>query len=363
MDLPVVRLSGTAHQQGIEHGRVLKDRIAHNLELYFKRFEDEGGLPRAKVLERASAIGRAMEDQCPGYCRTMIGVAEGAGFDIIEITALNARYEILYDLYAAGASQDGCTAFAILPERIGDGHALLGQNWDWIPDVAGAVLHVQEEGSPERLCFTEAGIVGGKIGLNACGIGLAINGLHSTADDWSRLCRPFHVRCRDVLRAEDINTAMAAVTDGGRSCSANFLIADAEGRAVDIETAPNSVRVIHPENGCLSHTNHFLDPSALGVTEPVVDRPLSSEDRLSRIRELLGVGTVISRDELEGDLRDHEGRPYSICRHVDPEGDAAEQMRTVTSIVMDLTELTFAYTNGPPCRAAIEELRLAAVGR
>ncbi len=48
------------------------------------------------------------------------------------------------------------------------------------------------------LSFTEAGIFGGKIGLNSAGLGLTVNGLTTTDDDWSRLSKPFHVRCYEI---------------------------------------------------------------------------------------------------------------------------------------------------------------------
>src|SRR5207248_6340613 len=163
---------------------------------------------------------------------------------------------------------DGCTSFGVLPEAAANGHLLLGENWDWIPEVLGAVLHTREPDGLETLSFTEAGIVGGKIGLNSSGLGLAINGLLSTADDWSRLQSPFHLRCFDILRQRSFEAAKAIVTSTPRACSTNFLIAQTPDHVVDVEAAPESVRELGAIGGCAVHANHFLDPEQLEVVEP-----------------------------------------------------------------------------------------------
>lgn len=75
----------------------------------------------------------------------------------------------------------------------------MGQEWDWFPEIQGAVLHLRELGGSEPLYFTEAGILGGKIGLNARGVGLCINGMVSAHDDWARLGEPFHLRTFNAL--------------------------------------------------------------------------------------------------------------------------------------------------------------------
>ena len=69
-------------------------------------------------------------------------MAAGSGHDLLDLLVLNLRYELLYYQYGVCAigGADGCTAFAVLPAASANGHLLLGQNWDWIPEVKGAVL-------------------------------------------------------------------------------------------------------------------------------------------------------------------------------------------------------------------------------
>ena len=58
--LPVVQLSGSPAAQGRIHGEAARS-IAHNLDVYFDRFERGGRLPRAEVLARAKAYWPAMQ--------------------------------------------------------------------------------------------------------------------------------------------------------------------------------------------------------------------------------------------------------------------------------------------------------------
>src|SRR5207245_10236706 len=115
--------------------------------------------------------------------------------------------------------------------------------------------------------FTEAGIVGGKIGMNSAGLGLVINGLLSSRDDWTRLRTPFHVRTWRILHSRTLCEAVRVITAAERACSANFLLGQANRRAevVDIEAASHAACTLAPADGLLSHTYHVLDTAALAL--------------------------------------------------------------------------------------------------
>ena len=348
MSLPIVRLKGTPFEQGLMHGEALKGAIQYNLSLYFKRFQEELHLPSVEVLASAQAYEGAIRQRSPDYYNTMKGVAAGSSTDLAEIIALNIRYELFY--YAYGVA-DGCTSFALAPERSDAHHLLIGQNWDWIPQVKGALLHAAYEDGLETLSFTEAGIVGGKIGLNSAQLGLAINGLTSTADDWQSFHTPFHVRCYNILRQRSFGAAVEVVTNEPRACSANFVIAQAPDKFVDIEASPNTLYRPSLEMGVAVHANHFVDPDAAGVVEPPNDehRPQSYE-RHTRLYNLLKGQPTFALEEVKTRLRDHRGYPNSVCRHPDERVSEYERYETVTSIVMDLNDLTMHISDGPPCQ-------------
>lgn len=350
MALPLVRLEGAPYEQGVMHGEALRERIVANLEIYFARFERELGLSRAETLGRAERYAAAVALQSPAYHDGMRGIADGSGLPFAAVAALNVRYELFYDRFVEKPVPDGCTAFALLPGATADGHLLVGENWDWIAGVRGAVVATAEPDGLRTLAFTEAGIFGGKIGLNSAGLGLAINGLTSRGDDWSRLRRPFHVRCYEILRRRDLDSAAAVVTGEERSCSANFLLAQAPDRVLNIETAPGSTLASGCVGGCLVHANHFVDAAALGIEERNVETNPHSQRRHARLAALLAAERPVTAARVQAALRDHEGHPYSVCFHIDPEEPPHEHYESVTSVIMDLHARTLAVTDGPPCQ-------------
>lgn len=359
--LPIVPVTGAAHAQGLTHGHALRAEIDHNLAVYFRRFNDEGRMSRRRVLERASVLWDRLAATSPDYAAGVRGIAEGAGQDVLAVAALNARYELMYAQFTlmalhAESAVDGCTSFALTPEATADGHTLIGQNWDWIPDVKGAVVVERQPDGFARAAFTEAGVFGGKIGFNSHGLGLAINGLTSQDDDWSRPAAMFHVRCWQILGERDLAAAVARVTNGPRACSGNFVVAragpsEAGGGAVAIEAAPTTTCRIAPDAaGRLVHTNHFFDPEGAGIAEtPNVQRD-ASLNRLRCLSASLAGRDAVTVDDVQAMLRDHAGYPYSVCRHPDPD-DPSGDYRTVTSVIMDLDARAMWITDGPPCEA------------
>ncbi len=352
MSLPLLQLEGTPFEQGVQHGEVLREQIAHNMAIYFERFAREVNLARPEVLARAERYGAAIASQSPAYAAGMRGIAASAGFSLPEVVALNVRYELFYDGFVEKPMADGCTAFALLPERTANGHLLIGENWDWIAGVQGVVLQTTEPDGLQTLSFSEAGIVGGKIGLNSAGLGLMINGLTSRDDDWARLKRPFHLRCYEILRARDFAAAAAIVTAEERACSTNFLIAQTPDQVVNIEAAPHTTGLTGCVGGCLVHANHFVDPAALGIAERSIEINQHSYWRHRRLDALLNSSAApISLADLQAALRDHDRHPYSVCFHIDYAEPPEEYYETLTSVIIDLHARALYITDGPPCSA------------
>jgi isopenicillin-N N-acyltransferase-like protein len=360
-DIPLCEVSGTPYEQGLTHGRLAKSQIDHNLEVYFWRFERESKLTRAEVLRRAELYLKNIEATAPGYVEGMKGIAEGAQREFREIVALNARYELIYSEASAQGKlpeSDGCTTFALLPEKTTNGHLILGENWDWIPNVEALLLKVHEPGRPEVLCFTEAGIFGGKIGLNSFGLGLVINGLNSNQDNWAQIQKPFHVRCWETLRSKRFEDAVSAVTSTPRACSANFLIGQTDQRVVNIEAAPSAHLALKPQEGYVAHTNHFLEPERLGILVPEVSKRPSTRSRYARVTKLLRESGRLDIPAAQKILTDHDDYPYSLCRHADESFPPEERYQSVVSVVMDLHEHRIDIAKGPPCRYRYRTLTL-----
>jgi len=358
MSLPHFIFSGTSYEQGLSHGEALKDSIEKNIDVYLNRFELEAGISKNKLIDNAGIYLAILREQSPEYVNGINGISKSSNLDLIEIAFLNLRYELLYDALGKRylkESVDGCTSFAILPEAAENNHLIMGQNWDWIPDVDCVLTTSMDVDGMQRLSFTEAGIFAGKPGMNSKGVGLAVNGMYSTLDDWARLQKPFHLRCYDVLRARSMDEALGNLTNTERSCTANFIVGHALQGVLDVELAPDKLRMIDPEDGIISHANHFDDPGVLGVSEPPNPRRYLSEFRQKRMEALLNEHRPLSVVEIQNILKDHKNEPQSLCRHRDKALPDPQHTITKTAMIMDLHEKKLWVTNGQPCKTKFEE--------
>ena len=213
MTIPSLTVGGDPRERGLAHGRAFAGQIADNVTTYLTRFA-ASGLDRDAAYAEADQWLAAMRVQNADYAAEMSGIALGANQSEAAVALLNARYELAFTLFGKDAQRreelltvgpDGCTTFGLLPHVTADGHTWLGQNWDWLQGVHGRtlVLRVTRRNGPDFVCLTEAGIVGGKMGVNEYGIGLVENGLSSSHDGSNPYQKPFHMRCREVLKTED----------------------------------------------------------------------------------------------------------------------------------------------------------------
>ena len=362
MSLPHFMFSGTSYEQGLSHGEALKDSIEKNIGVYLNRFELEAGISKDKLIDNAGIYLAVLREQSPEYVNGINGISKSSNLDLIEIAFLNLRYELLYDALGKRYlenSVDGCTSFAILPEAAENNHLIMGQNWDWIPDVDCVLTTSIDVDGMQRLSFTEAGIFAGKPGMNSKGVGLAVNGMYSTLDDWTRFEKPFHLRCYEVLRSISMDGALGVLTITPRSCTANFIVGHSPQRVVDVELAPDNLRLIDPEDGVFSHANHFDNPNMVGVSEPPNPRRHLSEFRQKRMEELLFMKKPLDVAVIQNILKDHENEPQSLCRHRDETLPESQHTITKTAMIMDLTEKKMWVTDGQPCKAEFEEFSIS----
>ncbi|SMO82849.1 C45 family autoproteolytic acyltransferase/hydolase [Halorubrum cibi] len=375
-------LTGTPRERGIEHGEHFADEVAANVETYRERFSHEG-VDVDALREQAAEYVEYIDRESPDYAAEMRGVAEGSGVDLADVAMLNVRWEVIYPAWKAQTEKaneaapvedtaepeppvDGCTSFGVMPSATADGTTYMGQNWDWLAPIADTLflMELRREDAPDVLAMTEAGIVGGKVGVNEHGIGIAVNGLISGDDGGDGFRKPYHVRFREVLDAERYDDALRPILETDRVCSANVLVGHADGELIDLEAAPELVNAIYPEEGVLTHSNHFETDAVESVNER---RGPSTLYRAERLRRLLvaeaesggdpenrGIDSAAIRDS----LRDHFGRPSSICSHVDESLPEVEHGQTNASLVIDLRERRILGQRGPPCEGEYHEYAL-----
>jgi isopenicillin-N N-acyltransferase-like protein len=359
-----LELTGTPRERGVTHGEEFADEIAHNVELYLDVFEYKG-TDEETVYGQAEEFIPLIEDENEAYFEEMQGIAEGSDLPLEDVTILNARYEVMYSAFKQAAdeieeegSADACTAFCARPEITADGHTYLGQNWDWVPGLETFVMDVRRDDKPNMVAMTEAGIVGGKIGVNEHGLGMTLNGLVTEKDGENPFRKPYHVRFREVLDATRMDKAIAPLITKNRACSGNVIVAHEEGEMINLELAPETVNYIYPQDHLLTHANHVEDRSSMNSEfEKLIPDTLCRAPRLRRLlSEHAGaIDTEVAMDA----FRDHFGKPNSICRHPDEADPELDRLQTNGSYVMDLSDRRLFGTNGPPCQHEYQEFRVA----
>jgi isopenicillin-N N-acyltransferase like protein len=373
-ELMVLDLGSDPQERGRVHGRSMRAEIRDNFTTYVERFE-AGGARLPVVLEQSDAWAAFIARDNPEYAEEMAGVAAGADLSLTEIAMLNVRYELAYCVFGSEAQsantpatteQEGCTSFGLLPEMTVSGHTIIGENWDWLQKLQGHVFIMRVKRSsepgtnkPDFVGFTEAGIVGCKIGVNAAGIGLCVNGLVTNRDGANGFRKPFHVRCREILDAWTFDKALLPVVQTDRCCSTNFLIGHAEGEIIDIEATPDYCSYIYPRDGVLTHANHLVRETRIASQfERIAPSSLFRANRLERL--LRRGGGEIGIDTIQLLLSDHFSRPASICRHPDMTLPEPKRMTSVAAAAIDLNTRTLYVTDGPPCQSALQAVPLHA---
>jgi isopenicillin-N N-acyltransferase-like protein len=357
---PLLDLPAEPYERGRDHGAAMAGLIRDNIETYLDRFAS-GGLGREAALalgeEWAPRIGRYDAE----YHEEMRGVAEGADLPLATIAMLNARYELTYGVFGREASApkadaavepDGCTSFGLMPEATRERITMIGQNWDWLARIVGHtfVVRVRRTERPSFVGFTEAGIVGCKMGVNEHGIGLCVNGLVSNRDGESPFEKPFHVRCKEILDGRTFDKSILPIVQTDRVGSTNFLLGQAGGEIIDIEAAPHRCAYLYPDaDGVITHANHFeAMPEVRSQMERIGPHTLY---RAARLRRLLkrDLGRLdIAR--IKAALSDDFGHPNAICRYPDETLPEAKRGVTAASIVIDLDRRILYATDGQPDR-------------
>lgn len=105
-------------------------------------FQSTSSLTWPEVHEIAKDFQVTIQKLTPDIYDEMVGIAEGAGVDILDIVALNCRSEI-----ALGKFTDGCTSLGWkMQGKEVEEKMVLAQNWDWTENVKKNLAMVEIEG-------------------------------------------------------------------------------------------------------------------------------------------------------------------------------------------------------------------------
>lgn len=357
---PILDVGGSAYEMGRQHGATVPERVARSVEIYRGAFQRSAGQDWARALERAQGFAETIKALDADLLTEMKGIADGAGFPLEEIVAINCRTEILFgspqpakglaeaETEAAPAPCE-CTTIAVTPLASAGGKTILGKNWDWRAACMDTVVVVRAvpENGPRFVMTVEAGMVA-RDGFNEHGIAVTGNLLRSVHDG-GRGGIPVPVIRRRILNSRRLDDALAAVTKADRAASTNYVIAHESGIVINFEASPEQVYALYPERGLLTHSNHFL---AVAAQVQGIGKDVGADSlyRHQRARDLVEpkLGRVTVKD-VQAALSDHAGHPKSICRHPDPRDPESGRSASIASLVTDLTARVVWVASGPPC--------------
>ncbi|SMH28872.1 C45 family peptidase [Maritimibacter sp. HL-12] len=346
---PFLRTEGAPADVGRAHGRAFGDRVLASVGVYRRKF-DAIGLPWDKALAFAGRNIDYLRSLDPALVAEMDGIAEGAEVPAEEIYLINIRTG-LTRMVEEGTDEDHeCTTAAMLGEATADGHTLMAQNWDQHGDCQANTVVIEQHipGEPALLFITEAGILF-RHGMNDAGVGVVGNALRTNREKPADRATTSHIARRRALRCTTFDAAVQALRDTPRSHSGNHIIAaDGQG-AVDVEAVPGETFLVHPRDGIVVHSNHFLNADACATLE---DRGRASHPdtlfRDCRLRDALSARRgAITIADVRAALADHHGFPVSVCRHPDPAAESNGY--TLVSSVIDLTARRMCTAPGPAC--------------
>jgi isopenicillin-N N-acyltransferase-like protein len=164
------------------------------------------------------------------------------------------------------------------------------------------------------------------------------------------------------LRESNVTDALTAATKTPRIGSTNLIISHKDGFAVDLETRPHTARWLHPEDGWLAHTNHFLSeipPEIADTYEPEANSIVRYGRMTQLMRQAVARGGIAFEDLVMA-LKDHRfSDGEGICTHAQPDDAPEDAWESVASVITNLTTGVMSVSSGPPCMGKYVDIEIS----
>ena len=337
------------YERGVEYGAAHAVEVDRTLAAYRRLWtflEPDVDLATVGGLALAS-----IRRQAPRAAEEIAGLAAGAGRAVEEVAALNARTEVL-GLIAPRLAVTECSTVV----AVGPGHAPIAmQTWDWYPHMQDnwMVWTFPTAAGRRVTTLTEYGVLA-KIGVNDAGFGVMLNMLHHDADAQrvgeERIGFPVHVLLRTLLEdCASVAEARDLVASLSFSASSAVTVVDRAGDAASLETFPEGVGEVKPDDGLLVRTNHFV--SAEG--EPGCQAGANDDNswvRRDHLVDTLTAAPPAYAADVQAALTHHDPAG-PICRHAfDPDHPDLLDTATLATVTLDVERGELSVLRGGPCQ-------------
>lgn len=343
--MPMIRVKGSHREMGRQIGEGCRSKIQHHInnariliDASFNTLE----LTWSGAQIQARKYMPFAQERYPQYVEEMIGIAEGANVPFDDVAVINALEAVTMD--ALHLSK--CTTLAVNETRTINGHVLAAHNEDWLPEDEPDVylIHATPLEEPPYLAMTYGALLP-NIGFNANGIAQCCDSVHP---DDCRIGIPRVLVSRAVLAKKSPGDAIRETLIPRRAAGYNHVIVHESGEIYSVEVSARKFAVLYAENGCLTHTNHFLDANMQSI-EDEPDELVSTRVRYFRANRLLSQTEKHSVNTLQNIQRDHINFPNSICNHAEEVINPLDREKTVNALVIDVTERAMHIAWGNPC--------------
>jgi isopenicillin-N N-acyltransferase-like protein len=346
-NLRLLEVSGAPFEMGRQHAaaypREIQELTEDRLHLSSNKNWTGKELSRQEVLALGQACLPYHEAYAPELMDELRGMSKVTGLGLTELMILNGFTDFIDTIYSTdekllkelegtnGNSKapsvpssspeflvsvhpalDDCTAFIVSPDATVEGQGFFGQTWDMHETATPYVILLR--GQPTQgLRFLTLTIIGciGMIGMNEAGLAIGINNLVA-GDGQVGVTWPFVIR--KVLAQDNLDDALACITEVQLAGGHNYLLVDATGRGYNVEAMASRYHVQEVRTGAWVHTNHCLISQNVDVERARLPKSrASSETRLSQGQELLNRSQITLADLLAL-TRDHHA-VNGICVH------------------------------------------------
>jgi isopenicillin-N N-acyltransferase-like protein len=126
------------------------------------------------------------------------------------------------------------------------------------------------------------------------------------------------------------------------------MLAHESGELYNVEVSARRFALQYAEEGYLVHTNHYLDYQ-MQLIEDEPDELISSRVRYFRALRLIRQTPMHTVETLQTIQKDHVNFEGSICNHLIEDDNPLDREKTITALLIDLTERQIHATWGNPC--------------
>lgn len=343
--LPLIQVYGSHHQMGCQIGEACREQVIHSIENAHTLIDDaydhlqltwEGAQIQARKYVPFA------EERYPQYVEELRGIAFGAGVSFDDVAVVNAMEAVTMD----ALHLTKCTSMGVSQEHTANGNVLVAHNEDWLPEDESDVymVHARPDDEPPFLAMTYGALLP-NIGINAHGIAQCCD---SVSPSDSRVGIPRVLVSRAVLAARTPSEAIHHALVRQRAAGYNHLIVHESGEMYNVEVSARRFALLPSDDGLIVHTNHYLDPQMKAI-ENDPDELIATRVRYLRALRLLKQTPMHTVNSLQNIQKDHINHPDSICNHINAPKNWLDRSKTVTAMVIDMTNRQIHATWGNPC--------------